>query len=206
MFLILLALLTFLSFLSSQGAFTGWWLDLLKSIFGWGVFAAPLGLGAIGLWLILRRFEDKPFHIEPEVVVGIVLAFLAALASMHLLAGVLYDDALDALVDQGRGGGYLGLLLANLLLDAVGGWGAVVVLIALWITALIFILGVSVVELAQFFGRVWAWMRGRAPLRGAPSPQPELIINAPTNHTREATSPARTEPETAPSQTRRPVR
>jgi S-DNA-T family DNA segregation ATPase FtsK/SpoIIIE len=200
--LILLALLTFLSFLSSQGALTGWWLDLLRTVFGWGVFAVPLGLGGVGLWLILRRFEEKPFKVEPEVAVGITLAFLAALVSLHLLGGVLYDQELDALVEQGVGGGYVGLLLATLLLDAVGGWGAVVVLLALWVVALVFAFGVSVVELARFAGRAWAWLRGRAPLRSGVATQSEMVINAPVNHSAPATQPkakpARNEREKTP--------
>jgi S-DNA-T family DNA segregation ATPase FtsK/SpoIIIE len=196
--LILLALLTFLSFLSTQGMLTGWWLGVLRTVFGWGVFAVPLGLGAIGLWLILRRFEEKRPQIAPETVVGIALVFLAALASMHMLAGLFYDDELDTLADQGMGGGYVGLLVDNVLLNAVGGWGAVVVLLALWVIAFTFALGVSVVELAQFVGRVWAWVRRRAPLRSESRAQPDLIINTPADNSRATKSkpaPARSEPE-----------
>jgi hypothetical protein len=182
--LILLALLTFLSFLSTQGALTGWWLGLLQSIFGWGVFVVPLGLGAVGLWLVLRRFGEKGPQVAPEVVVGIALAFLAALGSMHLLARLFYDLELRDLAEQGVGGGYVGLLLDDLLLNAVGGWGAVVVLLALWIVAFMLALGVSVVELAQFFGRVWAWIRGRGPLRAGSQAQPDLIINTPAANSR----------------------
>jgi S-DNA-T family DNA segregation ATPase FtsK/SpoIIIE len=186
--LILLALLTFLSFLSTQGALTGWWLGLLQTVFGWGVFAVPLGLGAIGLWLVLRRFGEKGPQVAPEVVVGIALAFLAALGSMHLLARLFYDQELRDLAEQGVGGGYVGLLLDDLLLNAVGGWGAVVVLLALWIVALMLALGVSVVELAQFFGRVWSWVRGRAPLRAESQAQPDLIINTPAANSRASKS------------------
>ncbi len=179
--MILLALLTFLSFLSTQGALTGWWLGVLRTVFGWGVFAVPLGLGAIGLWLILRRFEEKRPHVAPEVVLGIILAFLAALASMHLLAGLFYDGEALSLAERGLGGGYVGLFIDDLLLNAVGAWGAVVVLLALWIIALMFAMSVSILELAQFIGHIWAWIRGRAPLRAGPDAQPNLVINTPAN-------------------------
>ncbi len=169
--LVSLALLTFLSFLSNQGALTGWWLGLLRTTFGWGVFAVPVGLAAIGMWLILRRFEDKRPQVAPEVGLGIALAFLAALASMHLLARLFYDEELSELARQGLGGGRVGLWLDNLLLNAVGGWGAAVVLLALWVVALILALGISVVELAQLVGRALAWTRARAPS------QPDLVIN-----------------------------
>lgn len=176
--LLLLALLTFLSFLSTQGTLTGWWLGVLRTIFGWGVFAVPLGMSAIGLWLILRRFEDKRLQVEPEAFIGIVLAFLTALASLHLLAGLFYDDELETLADQGLGGGYVGLILDNALLEAVGHWGAVVVLVALWLIALTFALGVSVVEMVGYLGRAWDWARRSGALH--PESEPNLIINTPT--------------------------
>jgi S-DNA-T family DNA segregation ATPase FtsK/SpoIIIE len=184
--LLLLALLTFLSFLSNQGMVTGWWLGILRSIFGWGVFAVPLGLAAVGLWLILRHFEDKRPHVEPDVAAGILMTFVTALASLHLVTSLFHEDDLSALADQGIGGGHLGRFLTELLLNAVGNWGAVVVLVALWIIALTFSLGVSVVELAQFAGRVWAWLGGRGPLRTKADDQPDLVINVPTTTTVQA--------------------
>ena len=162
--LVSLALLTFLSFLSTQGTLTGWWLDLLSAIFGWGVFVVPIGLGAIGLWLILRRFEDKRPKVEPEVVLGIIMAFLTALTTLHLLAGLFYDDELSALAEQGLGGGHIGFWLARALLNAVGIGGTVVLLLALWVIALTFSFGVSVVELGQAIGRVWVRLRERGTL------------------------------------------
>jgi S-DNA-T family DNA segregation ATPase FtsK/SpoIIIE len=192
--LLLLALLTFLSFLSTQGTLTGWWLGVLRTIFGWGVFAVPLGLAAIGLWLILRRFEDKRPQIEPEMVIGIVLAFLTALASIHLVAGVFYDEELQALADEGLGGGYVGLVLGRLLLDAVGSWGTVVVLLALWVIAFVFALGVSVVELAQAIGHIWAWVRGRGPLRPASGDQSDMVINMPGNNSSKTQPAAKEKP------------
>jgi DNA segregation ATPase FtsK/SpoIIIE, S-DNA-T family len=186
--LVSLALLTFLSFLSTQGTLTGWWLDLLSAIFGWGVFVVPLGLSAIGLWLILRRFEDKRPQIEPEVILGIVMAFLTALTTMHLLAGLFYDNELVALAEQGLGGGHIGFWLARALLNAVGIGGTVVLLLALWVIALTFSFGVSVVELGQTIGRVWVRLRERGTLFSGSESEPELVINTAANHT-EATEP-----------------
>lgn len=206
----MLALLTFLSFLSTQGAVTGWWLSVLRTIFGWGVFAAPVGLGAIGLWLILRRFEDKRPQVEPEVIFGYLLGFLTTLGSLHLMAGVITDDELDVLVDQGIGGGLIGLALDELLLDAVGSWGTVVVLLALWVISLMLVLGVSVLELAQFFTALWAWVRKRGPLPFGRSSRPDLVINTPTSQSGRAQvakrePPVPTEPATA-KPSRKPAR
>jgi len=178
--LLLLALLTALSFLSNQGMVTGWWLGLLRTTFGWGVFAVPLGLATVGLWLILRHFEDKRPQIEPDVAAGILLSFFTALASLHLIASLFHDDDLTALANRGLGGGHLGRVLDEVFLNAVGDWGTAVVLLALWIVALTFSLGLSVGELGQRLGRIWSVILGRASLRQAVDDQPELVINTPT--------------------------
>jgi S-DNA-T family DNA segregation ATPase FtsK/SpoIIIE len=200
--LVLLALLTFLSFLSNQGMLTGWWLGVLREIFGWGVFVVPLGLGAIGLWLIMRHFEEKRPQVRPDVIVGIVLAFLAALASLHLVAGLFYDEELIDLAEQGLGGGHAGRLLDELLLNAVGNWGAVVVLVALWVIALTFALGISVVEMVQYVERALAWVRGRGPLFSESDAEPELIINVPSAKSTEPQQPtlrSSAHPQAAPA-------
>src|SRR5512137_2707873 len=53
--------ITVLSLLpSTKSDFTRWWLDGLSSIFGGGVFIVPLALIAVGIWLLLRRFDQVP--------------------------------------------------------------------------------------------------------------------------------------------------
>ena len=178
--LLLLALLTALSFLSNQGMVTGWWLGLLRTTFGWGVFVVPLGLAAVGLWLILRHFENKRPQIEPDVAIGVLLAFFTGLASLHLIASLFHDDDMTALAEKGLGGGHLGRVLDEVFLSAVGNWGAVVVLLALWVIALTFSLGLSIGELGQSLGRVWSWILGRGSLRQKGDDQPEMVINTPT--------------------------
>ena len=164
--LLLLALLTALSFLSNQGMVTGWWLSLLRTTFGWGVFAVPIGLAAVGLWLILRHFEDKRPQIEPDVAAGIALAYVTGLATLHLIANLFHDEGMTALAEQGVGGGHVGRILDELFLDAVGDWGTVVVLLALWVVALTFSLNLSMSELGQRLGRVWSWASAAAERHG----------------------------------------
>jgi S-DNA-T family DNA segregation ATPase FtsK/SpoIIIE len=201
--LVLLALLTFLSFLSNQGMVTGWWLGVLRSVFGWGVYAVPLGLGALGLWLILRHFEEKRPQIQADVFVGVVLVVLAALGTLHLAADLFYEEELRDLADQGVGGGYVGRLLNEALLSAVGSWGTVVVLVALWVIALMFALGISVVEMVQFVEQGWASARGRGNLFSKPDTEPDIRINPASAKTaqRQEKAPSQTAP--AKSQTGR---
>lgn len=178
--LLLLALLTALSFLSNQGMVTGWWLGLLRTTFGWGVFAVPIGLAAVGLWLILRHFEDKRPHVEPDVAVGVVLAFVTGLATLHLIANLFRDDDLTALAEKGLGGGHLGRILDEVFLNAVGNWGTVVVLLALWVVALTFSLNISLGELGQHLARVWSRASGLASSRGKGDAPTDLVINMPS--------------------------
>ena len=64
--LALVGLLTLLSLISAQrSALTGGLIRFLGQIFGWGVYVLPVGLIAVGLWLVLRNMESVPaFSIE----------------------------------------------------------------------------------------------------------------------------------------------
>jgi S-DNA-T family DNA segregation ATPase FtsK/SpoIIIE len=85
--LILVALISILSFLSRQPGFlTRAWLRLLKQGFGWGAYVVPVFIGAVGVWLIWRHFgEDLP-EVDPIRVAGGVILFLGLLTIMQ--AGV----------------------------------------------------------------------------------------------------------------------
>lgn len=84
MVLILFALITLLSFLSREpGALTRAWLRLLFQVFGWGAYVVPVGIGAIGVWLIWRHFGDQLPPLDPIRISGTLLAFIALLTLMH---------------------------------------------------------------------------------------------------------------------------
>lgn len=74
--LLLSAVLTILSLLSpQQGALLHLWLAGLERLFGWGMFIAPLLIGATGLWLILRRFGERFPQPQPEQIAGVARDF-----------------------------------------------------------------------------------------------------------------------------------
>ncbi|HEC21563.1 MAG TPA: hypothetical protein ENI95_01455 [Chloroflexi bacterium] len=82
--LILVALITVLSFLSrSPGALTRAWLRFLFQMFGWGAYLVPVGIGAIGVWLIWRHFGDQLPPVDPIRIAGIVLGFVGLLTLVH---------------------------------------------------------------------------------------------------------------------------
>ena len=69
-----LSALTILSMVSpQQGVLTQWWITLLKRVFGWGRFAVPIFVGAVGLWLVLRHFGDRIPTPRPEQAGGCLL-------------------------------------------------------------------------------------------------------------------------------------
>ena len=77
-------LLTGLSLLSvSRGSFTQGWLRLLRGLFGWGMYLAPLGMAALGVWL-LRRYAAEDPQERWEKPVGAFLLFLVLLAFSRL--------------------------------------------------------------------------------------------------------------------------
>lgn len=82
--LIIIALITLLSFLSqSPGAVTRVWLRFIFRTFGWGGYLVPLGLAAVGVWLIWRHFGDQLPPVEPVRIVGGVVLFLGLLTLLH---------------------------------------------------------------------------------------------------------------------------
>jgi S-DNA-T family DNA segregation ATPase FtsK/SpoIIIE len=81
--LLALALIAILSALSPQrGWLSEMLLGLLQRAFGWGAYVAPFGLGAAGLWLLLRHFGDRLPRIHPQRPIGLVLTYLVALATL----------------------------------------------------------------------------------------------------------------------------
>ena len=100
---------------------------IIGQLLGWGAFAVPVTMFAIGLWLIVRHFGDEAPVIDPVRLSGVVLAFLCILLLFQFIDSFGYEAAIsriescrnpvnpacvDALVQQsyqaGRGGGVIG--------------------------------------------------------------------------------------------------
>jgi len=160
--LLALALLTGLSLLSvSRGTLTEGWLRLLRGLVGWGMYLAPLGLGALGIWL-LRRFATEDPQEKWEKPVGVFLLFLTLQAVFHLISpGAGFED-----FDEPGGGGLLGWAVGELLIATVGLAGSIVLIVALILVSLILVSGLSLVEIADIIRNVQDqiadWRRRRA--------------------------------------------
>lgn len=149
-FLFALALLTLLSLASfTQGPITEAWIHLLRLGFGIGAHFVPLGLGAIGLWLVLKGMERQP-QVAPDKVAGIALLFLLLLTVVHFLS-----PNPRVLATQGKGGGYLGWLASRALLFSVGRPGSYVIIAALTGIAFTLLFGISALEMASALRGGW---------------------------------------------------
>jgi len=144
--LVATGLLTGISLLpANHNAAIALWLDLLRWAFGWGTYGLPLGLMALGTWLLIRRFEvDATIHWFRFL--GIFLLFVTSLTALATLAGE------SALSETSTGpGGLLGVAVAESLIRLLGMWGAWVTVAALTIIGLILLADLSLVEMRQIF-------------------------------------------------------
>jgi S-DNA-T family DNA segregation ATPase FtsK/SpoIIIE len=190
--LLVVAALTVLALFSAQrGALLGFWVQLLGRTFGWGVYFVPIFMGAVGLYLILRRFGDRAPRPEPEQVAGTLMLFLAFLVTAHFLGLWLTRLSPQALADRGYGGGHLGRYLATYLVEGMGGAGTALVLLVVWLLGVFFVLGVSPAEMVRA-GASWLQQQGER------RPRPRPSIPPPAAPARPAAPNVR-EPPTAPS-------
>lgn len=147
--LVALGGITVLSLLSpSQGAVTGWWLDILREAFGWGVFAVPVALVATGLWLLMRSFDQVPKPSGGQIL-GFALAFLVGLLTLQVVATVYPGGDGVFLVEAQVGGGSLGEWLRQTLVTSIGPVGTAVLMLAWWLVALVMSLGLTPSQLLK---------------------------------------------------------
>jgi S-DNA-T family DNA segregation ATPase FtsK/SpoIIIE len=145
--MVLIGLLTLLSLISStNGWLSSGWLAVIGKGFGWGMYLMPVGLIALGLWLILRHFEQLP-ELRAGRLVGLLLIFLLLLGWLHFFSFPANPNAIYDLAAQSQGGGYIGGLLFALLQPNLGAAGAAIMLAAGTLIALVFLLERSVPEL-----------------------------------------------------------
>jgi len=191
--LVIAALFTLLSLLSfSRGVLTGGWLHLLRQGFGWGIYLTPVGLGATGLWLLLRSMGRSP-AVAWERVAGAVVLSCLLLALTHLLIPA---PEREAVASRGGGGGYLGWAISSLLVSSVGNWGSSILLLALGGVGLSLLLSLSPLEIGEALGRVRERLRQWRMARGEVVPGQEALSLPKERSVAALSSPPRTLPGT----------
>jgi len=124
-------------------------IPLLRLGFGWGAGLLPVLLLVVGLWLILRNFDRIP-QVSLERIAGALLLFNGLLSAFHGLLFLPDSDNTLATGQQGKGGGWLGALLFNLLRSTLGLGGAWIALFAWLVIALTMMLDVPVAQLFKW--------------------------------------------------------
>ncbi len=150
-------LLMLLSFFSTQeGAVTTWIATGLKQVAGWGSIVIAVALLLVGLWFVFRKVQRFP-RVSAGRVTGIVLFYL------NLLGWFAYAmPGFDA-ARSGTAGGYLGGGIYWLLSQALGRPGAWFALAAWSLISIVFILDLSVPEIAEHIGALFGKLPKPAP-------------------------------------------
>lgn len=161
------AIVLVLSALSAEQAAIGNVNRIIGQLLGWGAFAVPVTMFAIGMWLIVRHFGDEPPTIEPTRLSGVALGFLGILIFFQFIDSFSYGDAIarfdscrnptnpaciDALVHQsylaGRGGGVIGGWSYSALVNNLTELGGFVVMLMVMTFSAMMITRSSMAELA----------------------------------------------------------
>lgn len=143
------ALLLTLSSLSGEQAAIRGLLRFFGELFGWGAFVVPLGMFAIGMWLLVRHFGDKAPSVDPIRVFGVGMGFIALLIIMQYLDSFSYPViTTPGLLEQRltyswqtlrAGGGAIGAQLYLFLITNVTEAGGVVVVSLMVVVALMLV-------------------------------------------------------------------
>ncbi len=152
--LILLAGLTLVGLVAPQGAWLPLWIHWLRLLTGWGVYLLPLLWGVLGLWLLLRHKDRFPPPQRGRIG-GWMITWLAWQGLLHALAAPLDPHTSFAWAAQGRGGGYVGATLIQVLIRGLGHLGAWLTLIALALFGLALGLDRPIVDLFTWVGALW---------------------------------------------------
>ena len=202
-----------LSLLSpNQGQFTEWLSRLAALVFGIGRVAIPFISGGIGIYLVLRGMEQEP-ELPYFRLLGFGIVFLVFLAFASLVTyqrNPVYAD-LYAVAAAGKGGGYVGSLIATALARLLGDLGTIITLIVIGAGGAVLLSGITREHLGDWLARepqpsTGAEPEPRAvrinPGREKPpaatpqeSPQLRLIPEDERDRTQEREHPARREAE-----------
>jgi S-DNA-T family DNA segregation ATPase FtsK/SpoIIIE len=155
--LVLSGVLTLICLLAGGPAtIFGLWAMLLRQIFGIGAWILPLAIAVPGVYLVLRRFRSALPVPAPDRIAGAILLFLGLLMLVHLLTFPPRDNIVVTPLSGGLVGGGLVYVLVQLLDYA----GAVLVIAAWLIVAVVLTFHVSVPEIVELVSAVLAPIAG----------------------------------------------
>lgn len=138
-----LALLTLLSlFSATRGTITDALITSLHNLVGWGQYIIWFFFGSLGFWFI-RRFGSEDDDEKWEKPAGTLLLLATLLTIFQLISPA--DDMFAT--DNVGGGGFIGWVFGQLLVEGLGMGGTVIMLVLLLILCAVLISGISLREL-----------------------------------------------------------
>lgn len=140
---ICIAVLTTLSLYNKLGIVGEAWANMIKPIFGWGIYGLPVALFIGGFLMLLNR--NINFGITK--LFGLFLMAIASLGTIHLRVPT--EDMFD-LAALGSHGGYIGFVSAFLSKSIIGELGAQIVFIAIFLISILITFEVSIASLLEF--------------------------------------------------------
>jgi S-DNA-T family DNA segregation ATPase FtsK/SpoIIIE len=155
--LVVLAILLLLSLLSSnRGEVTSAIIDGLFVLFGIGAWLVPFLLGAAGVWLAFRQVTDHEI-LSLGRLTGALILFLVFEAMASIVAG---NRDPSATATSGEGGGFVGWIIGQGLVSALGTPVAVAFLVIVAGVGLFSLSGLTLVELQEQATSAWHGLRG----------------------------------------------
>ena len=150
--IIFITVILVLSLLSpTQGQLTTALAGLMRRTFGWGSVLLPVITGGLGLYLVLWGMEQPP-ELPAYRLAGAGLLYFAFLGFASLTLLMLENEFFDpwVIAQAEKGGGYLGGLVASVLMTAVGNLGAIFTLTVVAILGTILVSGVTREDMGNF--------------------------------------------------------
>jgi S-DNA-T family DNA segregation ATPase FtsK/SpoIIIE len=146
-----LAVLSFLSFFNGAGTFGRYFLKLSRLLFGQGFFLISVSFTLIGLAILLPRFslvkQKKPVY--RTIFIGIVLFIFSILGIFYVFGLSGCDTAAGCTASNSASGGYLGLIIGYPLINFLGFWASLVVLLALLIISILITFNISLIPIKK---------------------------------------------------------
>jgi S-DNA-T family DNA segregation ATPase FtsK/SpoIIIE len=130
----------------------------IGDLLGWGRFLVPPVAVTVGLLLVIGRKDEEGDRTAPEPARAVIGASLLLLATAGLAALAGGSPAIrDSGAKLSAAGGWVGAVIGNPLRSALGGFGAVTVLVALLVVAMVVLTGISVRSAAGAMVRSVRW-------------------------------------------------
>jgi S-DNA-T family DNA segregation ATPase FtsK/SpoIIIE len=166
--LLVLAIVTLLGLIGfTSGDILDAWVSFWRRALGWGAFALPILLGALGVGF-LRNWVEHPTLWPWRKLVGLEIAFIFVLIALHALA-VGTDPWL--LAEEGNGGGVVGWALLRVVSPVMGRLPAAIFSIIITVIIGAWAVGVTWQDVSLLIGRI---SRRLAEISARPEMQDEV--------------------------------